>query len=381
MVKKNQKISVLHLISSADFLGAERVVCELALGADKNRYQVLVGILGSPDSVVNSFKTALDGSNIELIYFPCPGKFSTSCLHRIQKKLVNSEIKIVHSHGYKSDLYGYIASRFVRSRIHLIATNHTWKLRTSMESIYKFIDKTLLKSFEAIIAVSDEVRGEMVRLGIDTDRLSIINNGVSTDGYDPLHRGAVRQGFNVEDDELIIGCVASLTIEKAHAELIHAFSILKSKVPRAKLILVGDGPEYLNLSALAESLGIKDEIIFTGQRQDVKNLYTAFDVFALVSHFEGLPMAMLEAMAASLPVVVSAVGAIPHVIQPMVNGILIPPGDINSISDSLMKLAGDSVLRETLGKNARNEVVANYSVHRMASDYERLYGNILGNIA
>lgn len=376
-MNNNQKIAVLHLISSAAFLGAERVVCELASSADPDHFHVQVGILGSPVAVYNAFKAALEGTAAELVYLPCEGKLSISTIKAIQKHIQRYKTDILHAHGYKSDLYGFLAVKFARSGTRLIATNHTWKLRTFFERFYKLIDKTILQSFNSIVAVSDEVKEEMIRLGIDGKRISFIFNGVSVDGYETQNRVAIRQSFAIADNELVVGCVASLTEEKAHADLIRAFAILHSKHPNSRLVLVGDGPERANLVSLSEDLGVSDSVYFTGQRQDVKSLYVAFDLFALVSYAEGLPMAMLEAMAASLPIVVSAVGAIPQVVTSMKNGILITPGDIDTIANAFIKLLQEPALRESLGRNARNELVANYSVSRMTSDYQQLYQRVL----
>ncbi|MBV5341859.1 MAG: glycosyltransferase [Deltaproteobacteria bacterium] len=378
-MNNNQKISVLHLISSAAFLGAERVVCELASNIDPDHYYVQVGILGSSDAVFNSFKASLDGSAAELVYVPCEGKLSITTIKAIQNHIRHHNTDILHAHGYKSDLYGFLAVKLARSGTRLVATNHTWKLRTFLERLYKLIDKTILHSFNSIVAVSDEVKAEMIKLGIDGSLISIIYNGVSVSGYDVKSRTATRQGLGLAEHELVIGCVASLTEEKAHADLIRSFAILHNTHPHVRLVLVGDGPEFANLVSMSEQLGVRENICFTGQRQDVKSLYVAFDLFALVSYAEGLPMAMLEAMAASLPVVVSAVGAIPQVVTSMVNGILITPGDIDTIANSFIKLLQEPALRELLGRNARSELVANYSVSRMSRDYEQLYAKVMAS--
>lgn len=375
-MNSGRKISVLHLISSADFLGAERVVCELAACADPGRIRVQVGVLGSPAPVLAAFQAALHGSAAELFYFPCPGKFSPGALKALRAHLRAHRNDLVHAHGYKSDLYGFLATAAARCGARLVATNHTWKLRSFSERIYKALDSRVLRRLPAVAAVSSAVSDEMQSLGIAAGRISVIYNGVSIDGGEQT-RAQARRVLGLDLHDLVLGCVASLTSEKAHQDLIRAFARLQGRAPRARLVLVGEGPERENLQLLVRSLGLGERVLFAGQRQDAKALYPAFDLFALVSYAEGLPMAMLEAMAASLPVVVSAVGAIPQVVHPMVHGLLTTPGDIDGIADSLALLQSDPLLRQSLGANARNRVVSNYSVQRMARDYEQLYRKVL----
>ncbi len=374
----SNKITILHLVSSSTFLGAERVVCELATNSD-SKYVVKVGLLGSPKSVFESFKKILEVTSVELIYIACDGKISLTSIKTIINTINSNDVKIMHSHGYKSDCYAYLSCLFSHMSTKLIATNHTWKLRNFYDQLYKYIDKTILKAFDAIAAVSEEVKEEMVRLGITGNRITTIYNGISLDGYGMSDRSSVRRDMGIAEHELVVGCVASLTTEKAHGDLLRAFAFLYAKIPHARLVLIGDGPERSQISVLSESLGISNRVIFTGQRSDVKSLYAVFDFFALVSYAEGLPMAMLEAMASSLPVVVSSVGAIPQVVTHMKNGILVTPGNVTEIFNAFATLADDPDLRKNLGCNARKQVVANYSVERMVKDYEELYDKVLGS--
>lgn len=374
------KISVLHLISSSAFLGAERVVCELAACLDPLIFNLQVGLLGSPQEVVKTFSKALEGTTASVVEFPCDGKISLFSIMKIKKYVDSNNISIVHSHGYKSDIYAMLASLSSSNDVATIATNHNWITSSLKERVYKIIDSLVLRQFNMVVAVSDILKDEIVDKGIKVERANVIANGINVAG-DILHDAykATRIQLGLLDTHFVIGCVASLTHEKAHTDLLQAFALVVKSVPDSRLVIVGSGFLDDDLRSLSFALGIEENVIFTGYRNDARALYIAFDVFALVSHSEGLPMAMLEAMAASLPVVVSAVGAIPKVVTTMENGILITPGDINAIANSIIKLALDPALRESLGSKARSEVVANYSVNRMARDYEQLYEKVLAS--
>jgi glycosyltransferase involved in cell wall biosynthesis len=218
----------------------------------------------------------------------------------------------------------------------------------------------------------------MSSAGVCPDRIKLIMNGVSfADPPNSIQSSTVRRTLGVSDGSYVIGCVASLIPVKAHTDLLNAFARLIKIIPDSLLLLVGDGPLRSDLELMAQNLGLQDTVKFLGYRSDARELYSAFDVFALISHSEGLPMAMLEAMAAALPVVVSAVGAIPAVITPMKNGLLTTPGDIDGIANILICLGNQHELRKMLGKCAYNDVVSQYSVQRMARDYEQVYQEVL----
>ena len=370
---------ILHLISSADFLGAERVVCELAgETATKGVFKVHVALMGAADSLTKPFQLALGDSNVVFHYFPVKGKFDFRALKAIRGFTTDNGIKLVHCHGYKSDIYAYLALRSAGSAIRLLATNHTWKMRTLTEKIYKFLDLFFLKRFDQIVAVSDAVKKEMTLGGIDAGKISMIFNGISFTPEQQNNRLALRTSLGLDSKSIVVGCVASLTEEKAHKDLIAAFALLHEMLPNVSLLLIGDGILREDLTEQVDALGLGRQVIFAGRRSDVRQLYEAMDIFTLVSSNEGLPMAMLEAMAAGLPVVVTPVGAIPKVVTDGEHGLLVPVGGHVEQAAALHKLTVDPLLRTQMGQAAYAMVVEQYSSKRMADDYEQLYRQMLG---
>jgi len=369
--------SVLHLICSSAFLGAERVVCELVSAANRDKFIIYVGLLGSSYELEQEFinNISISKDHVSITNFPCEGKFSFVGLYAIKQFLVEQHIDIIHCHGYKAHFYGLLAAYWGGFKHALVATNHTWKINTISEKIYKGIDVLTLRGFKTIVAVSEEVKDEMIRKKIPAQLIEIVNNGISIPNL--TRNSEIRNTLGLEADDIIIGCVASLTPEKAHTDLILAFSEVLKVNPKVRLILVGDGPLKANLQAQLISKTLEKEAKLLGQRNDVSSLYQTFDIFALVSYSEGLPMAMLEAMVAGLPVVVTSVGAIPQVITTNLNGILVEPHDIPGIAASLVALSTRSDLRAIMGDRARATVIDQYSSNRMARDYESLYEKLI----
>lgn len=376
-MNRNVKIKVLHLISSSSFLGAERVVCELARHTNTCSFICVVGLLGTPKSVVSEFKEQLNSYNIQVVRFCCDCKLSIKSIREIAVFAKNNSVDIIHSHGYKTNIYS-ILSRMYLNNTKAITTNHNWISNTIKEKIYKYIDIKILKKYTYIVAVSQELKDKMVSCGIESSKVNVLLNGIFIN-YNDNDYYYEKKKIGISANCFVIGCVASLIPVKAHIDLLRAFAMLLNTIPNSRLVLVGDGPLYDYLNTISKQIGIESNVTFLGYRNDAIKLLHTFDVFSLVSHSEGLPMAMLEAMAASLPVVVSSVGAIPQVITHMKNGILVTPGNITEIFNAFVTLADDPDLRKNLGCNARKQVVANYSVERMVKDYEELYDKVLGS--
>lgn len=376
-MQRNSLKTILLLISSADFLGAERVACELAREISfKADFCVHLGLMSSSPQLLETFKEALTPSGVVLTVFPVEGKFDLKTVKVLTKYLTNNNIQLVHSHGYKSDIYAYIAAKLSDKKIKLFATNHNWILGSFAEKLYRRIDIYLLKRFHYVAAVSEQIRAEMVAVGISHNKVTMLFNGISVPGKSTADRQELRSVLGIAEQDFVIGCVASLTPEKAHKDLIQAFALLSAVEPHCSLLLIGDGPLRQELEQQCADLKLKN-VIFAGRRTDVRELYYAMDLFALVSYKEGLPMALLEAMAAGLPVVVTPVGAIPQVITDGKEGGLTPSGKPEILAGVLQQLVKNTDQRREMGQAAYTKVLAHYSSKRMAEDYIALYRHIL----
>lgn len=371
------KKTILHLISSIDFLGAERVACELASETARlTNVCVHLGIMSNSSQLFTAFKDALAPSGVVLTCFPAKGKFDFRTVKALTAYLTDNNIQLVHSHGYKSDLYSYLAVKFSNANIKLFATNHNWILGSLAEKLYRCIDIQLLKQFHYVVAVSEQLRTEMVAVGISSNKVKVLLNGISVLDQSSADRQKSRSVLGVAEQSVVIGCVASLTPEKAHKDLIQAFAVLSAVVPHCTLLLIGDGPLRQELEQQCAELQLKN-VLFAGRRTDVRELYYAMDLFALVSYKEGLPMALLEAMSAGLPVVVTPVGAIPQVITDGKEGVLTPPAQPEVLVGVLQQLVENPDQRREMGQAAYTRVLAHYSSKRMAEDYIALYRHIL----
>jgi len=211
-----------------------------------------------------------------------------------------------------------------------------------------------------------------------------IPNAIPTDRYtpDPVRRAAWRSQHEVPADALMFTCVAGLRPQKNHRLLIQAFAHASSQLADALLLLVGPpdrlDPAYAeSLQRLAQELGLGQRVRFLGSRADVPDILRASDVFVLSSDYEGNPLSVLEAMAAGLPVVSTAVGGVPELVQHGATGLLVPAGDARALAEAITQLGRDADQRAAMGHAARQTALERFDVRVMSHAYAKFYLELL----
>jgi glycosyltransferase involved in cell wall biosynthesis len=209
-------------------------------------------------------------------------------------------------------------------------------------------------------------------------RRVVIPNGIDAARVRAEAAAAPRAGVREElGGGLIVGNVARLQPAKGHRHLLGAFARVLAARPDARLGIVGWGESEAELRGLARRLGIADRVRFLGKRQDVHRLLAGFDLFAFASIHEGQGIAVLEAMAAGVPVIASAADGVPEMVRHEDTGLLVPPRDEAAMADAILRLAADPPLRARLAAAASRMVDAEYSVDAAARRYDELYEELL----
>ena len=194
---------------------------------------------------------------------------------------------------------------------------------------------------------------------------------------DPGARSSARAALGLGADEPVIGTVGNLTAKKDHETLLRAIALAREEVPAIRLVLIGSGPLDADLRRHTAALGLADSVILAGSRDDVPDLLPGFDVFALSSRFEGLPIALLEAMATGLACVATTVGGIPEVVTDGRDGVLVGPGDPAGLADALVPSSTSPDRREELGRNAAARA-GDFEITAAVRRIERVYDEALG---
>ncbi len=367
---------VVQLRGSDAMLGAERVVLELAR---ESRHFGVESVIVAPHEVGAPTPELVErarAAGIRAEVLPCRGRFDPALFRHLRRFLRSERIDLLHCHGYKEDFYGLLSA----PGIPVVANNHLWKRTTPALRLYCWLDGRLLRYFDQVIAVSGPIHRELLDVGVPPHKLARIANGIDTTPFraaDEIPRDKARARLGLPRQALIVGMVSSLTMEKGHRYALQALARLASELPSLYLAVVGDGPERAALQAMAEALELRDRISFCGRHADIPAVLRTFDLFLLPSLSEGLPIALLEAMASALPVVASAVGDVPEVVEDGVSGSLVPAGDADALTEALRRLLTQPERLPAMGAAARRRVETHYSAREMARQYCQLYERLL----
>lgn len=225
-----------------------------------------------------------------------------------------------------------------------------------------------------LVAVSDDVAGAIrARIRPARGHLHTIPNGVSVARYIDAAPSGLRAELGIPADACLVVCVAKMLEQKGHRHLVEAMATPPLRDAAFHVVLVGDGPLRDEIRGRARDAGLLDRLHFVGNRSDVPGLLAEADAFVLPSLWEGLPMALLEAMAAGLPIVATSVAGTRQVINDGRDGLLVPPGDAGALATAIDKVVRRSDLRGRLGDAARQHVNAAFSVQAQARRHADLY--------
>jgi glycosyltransferase involved in cell wall biosynthesis len=298
-----------------------------------------------------------------------PRGFDLSLFPRILAALVRDGVDVVHTHNQLPLIYASPVGRIARARV--VHTEHGRHPGTARQLMLRRLGA---RACHALVCVSQPTLDYAVEIDLaPRSALRVILNGTDVRAFrrDPERRAAARAAWGVGEDAVVIGTVGRMAPVKNHALLVRAAAPLLGE--HATLVIAGDGSERAATEALAAELGVADRVRLLGEIDDVPTALSGFDLFALSSRSEGLPMALTEAMSASLPVVATAVGGVPNVVKDGETGLLAPAGDVEQLRARLRELVDDPAKRDEMGKAALADAERRYSLARMAREYMALY--------
>jgi glycosyltransferase involved in cell wall biosynthesis len=256
----------------------------------------------------------------------------------------------------------------------IIHTEHGRMLHEFDNQKVNRAERFLSRWVNEIVAVSEPTRQKYSGItGIPPGKIQVVPNGIDIKRFQVAAKATLREQLGIRAEDHVAGNVARLSPEKNQALFLRASVRVLRECKNLKVLLVGDGPERNSLEKLVDDLGIRHKVIFAGQRQDIADLLALMDIFVLSSSTEGMPMTLLEAMAAGKAIVCTAAGGIPGVIQDGENGLLCPCGDEEALSNCISGLIRQRDLAAKLRARARKDAENKYSVRHMAGQYEQMY--------
>lgn len=304
--------------------------------------------------------------------------FDPTILWKLRTLVKQRQIDIVHSHEYKTDLLALALKRL--DGVVPLATVHGWTGRSLLERrLYYPADKRLLRAFPRLIAVSSQIRDELIRTGTRSEAITVVLNGIDPAVFirDRRLEEAARMRFGVARDDIVIGGLGRLEEQKRFDLLLHAFAGASSGRPNLRLIIAGDGSLREELERLAHRLGLGDRVRFLGHVTDVVALHHALDLFVQSSDYEGTANALLEAMALETPVVATDVGGTAEVIENGIEGKIVPPNDLAALTREIVSAVTNPASNARMTSAARERIVAKLSFERRVKQVEAIYREVL----
>ncbi len=373
---RQMRTDVLHLIDSGGMYGAEKVVLTLLKELQDSQYPGILGCIRENENERLQIASEAEKEGIRVQYFTMRRGLSFSGLQNIRKFIEDQDLNLVHSHGYKSNIF---LSLLPGRNFKAVSTVHGWaKQSAGMKGkLYEFLDALALKRMNKVIAVSKAVLKDLAERGLKRDRVNLIYNGIkiNTD-ISFFDRLSIRQKYGIPPDVFVIGAVGRLSQVKGHSYLIEAMpSILKER-PDCRLVIAGDGPLNKDLEFLIKKLNLAGNVKLPGYVGEIEPFLAMIDLFAMPSLSEGLPISLLEAVASGKPVLASAVGGIPEVIHSSDHGILVPPADSSSIAGAVKSLFSEKDRMQRMSTLGREFVRSQFSSVRMADDYLSVYSSL-----
>ncbi|HEX5224498.1 MAG TPA: glycosyltransferase [Solirubrobacteraceae bacterium] len=375
----------IRVVTLVDYLtlagGAERLAVLITTRLDPERFEATLCVSRHPrdppqrlDESGLRAQMVMDRSHVPVLGLRRRRKLEVVPWLRLARFLRSHRIDVVHSHKFGSNVWGSVVARAVGTPV-VIAHEHTWSYEG--QPLRRFVDREVIaRCADRFIAVSREDQRRMTEVeGIDPERTLFIPNGV-TDIAAPTGKD-VRAELGITPTAPVVGAVAVLRPQKAQEVLLEAAVILVAKRPDATVLIVGGGPERAALERRAAELGVGGSVRFLGDRADVSDVLAALDVAVCSSDFEGSPLAVMEYMEAAVPIVSTAVGGVPDLIESGIHGLLVPRRDPAAMAAAIEQLLGDPESARAMGLAARERRRAEFEVDVQVRRLEALYEELL----
>lgn len=367
---------ILYVHDNLEFGGGARWFTQLARGL-RDRHRILFagtagGLLGRKLGEIGVPLRPLDfGTRVS------PMRIARLCA------LIRGErVTLVHSMGARADFSARVAARLAGAPV-LVSTIAMlvdgYEVSPLKRALYRAGIRLSERLADGFIAVSDAVRKTLVEdHGIPEAKVRRIYSGVELDAFTPGRQNglASKRALGLDPEAPLVGTIGRLVYQKAHHVFLRAASLVASAIPDAQFLIVGDGPIRSSLEQLSQELGLRT-CRFTGLREDVPELLSLMDVFALPSILEGLPRVLLEALAMARPVVAARIDGVTEVLEDRRTGLLVPPLDAVALAAAITRLLQDQALGRRLGEAGRKLVEDRFAVGRMVEEVDRFYTTLL----
>lgn len=370
-----QPLAICQVLHSLNIGGAEVLAARLARGL-QGEFRFVFACLDEAGAMAAD----LQREGFAVAHVERRPGIDLACQRRLARFWREQQVDVVHAHQYTPFFYSMIARRWRRNPPVLFTEHGRWFPDFPRRKRILF-NRLLLRRSDRVVGVGESVRRALIENeGIPPGRVAVIHNGVETahfsgEGIDP---GEVRRELDLEPDALVLIQVARLDHLKDHLTAVRTLDRVAAHRPDVRLVLVGEGPERAAVEAEIDRRGLRANVRMLGTRRDLPRLLHAADLFLLTSISEGIPVTLIEAMAASLPIVSTDVGGVPEVVEDGATGLLAPSGDDAQLAGAVLRLADDPGHRRAMGEAGRRRAETRFSQDAMHDRYAATYREMFG---
>lgn len=296
-----------------------------------------------------------------------------SAIREVQGWLQDTQAGVLCCHGYKANLLGRWAAR--RQNVPVVSVSRGWTGEDRKVRFYEWVDRFFLRRMDRVICVSQGQARKVIQAKVPSSKVTVIRNAIDVSRFthpDPIYGDKLRSLFP-RLPARIVGAAGRLSPEKGFAVLIEAARKIISADPSVGFILFGEGSLRDALRRQIHQAGLQDSFVLAGFRHDLDCLLPFFNMLVVPSFSEGLPNVVLEAFAAGVPVVATAVGGIPEVVDDEISGFLAPPADAGALANQITRLLESDATASAMGKRGRQRVLQDFTFEAQASAYRRLF--------
>jgi len=288
-------------------------------------------------------------------------------------------INLIQTHGYKSNTIGFFLQLFCR--LPWIGFAHGFIEDDRKLRFYNRIERLVLRRADRIVAVSNSMKVLLTQHGIAPHKIQVIHNAIDPNEAVPAMSGKeIRQRYGLTSDQKVIGVIGRLNPEKGQLIFLKAMEQTARSFPDVKALIIGEGQDRATLEGFCRDKGLSDHVLFLGYQEKIADYYQVLDLLVLPSLSEGLPNTVLEAMGFGVPVLASAVGGVPEIIQNG-NGMMVPPNDPGALAERIIELLRDDALRQAIGLKGKNSLHPRFSPDNRVRQIVGLYEELLSDRA
>lgn len=369
-------IRVLDLRDSPWIDGPGRTILQCADMIDSSQCKIIIGAFSGKSHKEHAYLNQAIKLDLEVIPITENSSFDIGVVKQINQAIRDNSIDIIHVHDFRSNLYGLICAKAMG--IPIVSTCHGWISNNMKGKLYTLLDRFLLRFHNKIITVSNTMKDQLVKSEFKEDRITVINNALVVDDY-IINRDdqKFRNEYFISKNKIVVANIGRLSPEKGQDIFLKSAKNILTKNNDLIFVLIGIGQEEESLTALVNQLGITDNVIFTGYREDMIDIYNSVDLVVQSSSTEGMPNVILESLLMGIPVIATDVGGTSQIVEHRVNGFLIDAQDISALNRAMSEFVDNRNEFINMGLAGREHIINNFNQDSRVDKLNAVYKSLI----